>query len=73
MGRLTIRAGVGILSSRLVASVAQLVEQLTLNQLVVGSNPPRGTTFLCFTPGSPEAGPRFTADQGRETWGLPLM
>jgi hypothetical protein len=26
-----------------VASVAQLVEQLTLNQLVVGSNPPRGT------------------------------
>jgi hypothetical protein len=28
----------------LVASVAQLVEQLTLNQLVVGSNPPRGTT-----------------------------
>jgi hypothetical protein len=27
-----------------VASVAQLVEQLTLNQLVVGSNPPRGTT-----------------------------
>ncbi len=25
------------------ASVAQLVEQLTLNQLVVGSNPPRGT------------------------------
>ena len=27
------------------ASVAQLVEQLTLNQLVVGSNPPRGTTF----------------------------
>jgi hypothetical protein len=29
----------------LVASVAQLVEQLTLNQLVVGSNPPRGTIF----------------------------
>jgi phosphomannomutase len=28
-----------------VASVAQLVEQLTLNQLVVGSNPPRGTIF----------------------------
>jgi hypothetical protein len=28
-----------------VASVAQLVEQLTLNQLVVGSNPPRGTTL----------------------------
>jgi phosphomannomutase len=29
-----------------VASVAQLVEQLTLNQLVVGSNPPRGTIFF---------------------------
>ena len=28
-----------------VASVAQLVEQLTLNQLVVGSNPPRGTSL----------------------------
>jgi hypothetical protein len=28
------------------ASVAQLVEQLTLNQLVPGSNPGRGTTFL---------------------------
>jgi hypothetical protein len=30
----------------LVASVAQLVEQLTLNQLVLGSSPSRGTTFL---------------------------
>jgi integrase len=29
----------------LVASVAQLVEQLTLNQLVLGSSPSRGTTF----------------------------
>jgi hypothetical protein len=28
----------------LVASVAQLVEQLTLNQLVLGSSPSRGTT-----------------------------
>jgi hypothetical protein len=27
------------------ASVAQLVEQLTLNQLVQGSNPCRGTNF----------------------------
>jgi hypothetical protein len=32
--------------SQTVASVAQLVEQLTLNQLVVGSNPPRGTIFF---------------------------
>ena len=29
---------------RLAASVAQLVEQLTLNQLVPGSSPGRGTT-----------------------------
>jgi hypothetical protein len=29
----------------LVASVAQLVEQLTLNQLVLGSSPSRGTIF----------------------------
>jgi hypothetical protein len=29
-----------------VASVAQLVEQLTLNQLVLGSSPSRGTIFL---------------------------
>jgi hypothetical protein len=28
-----------------VASVAQLVEQLTLNQLVLGSSPSRGTSF----------------------------
>ena len=28
------------------ASVAQLVEQLTLNQLVHGSSPCRGTTFI---------------------------
>lgn len=28
-----------------VASVAQLVEQLTLNQLVLGSSPSRGTIF----------------------------
>ena len=27
------------------ASVAQLVEQLTLNQLVLGSSPSRGTNF----------------------------
>jgi hypothetical protein len=32
----------------LVASVAQLVEQLTLNQLVLGSSPSRGTTFNPF-------------------------
>ena len=35
--------------NKLVASVAQLVEQLTLNQLVVGSNPPRGTILFCKT------------------------
>ena len=29
----------------IVASVAQLAEQLTLNQLVDGSSPSRGTTF----------------------------
>jgi hypothetical protein len=29
--------------NKLVASVAQLVEQLTLNQLVLGSSPSRGT------------------------------
>ncbi len=34
--------------NNLVASVAQLVEQLTLNQLVVGSNPPRGTILFRF-------------------------
>jgi drug/metabolite transporter (DMT)-like permease len=32
-------------SRKLVASVAQLVEQLTLNQLVLGSSPSRGTNF----------------------------
>ena len=32
------------LVNKLVASVAQLVEQLTLNQLVLGSSPSRGTT-----------------------------
>ena len=31
--------------NKLVASVAQLVEQLTLNQLVLGSSPSRGTNF----------------------------
>jgi hypothetical protein len=38
----------GSLSARpkTVASVAQLVEQLTLNQLVLGSSPSRGTTFF---------------------------
>ena len=34
-----------VLVSGLVASVAQLVEQLTLNQLVLGSSPSRGTNF----------------------------
>ena len=33
------------LAGERVASVAQLVEQLTLNQLVLGSSPSRGTTF----------------------------
>ena len=31
---------------KLVASVAQLVEQLTLNQLVLGSSPSRGTNKI---------------------------
>src|SRR5690606_11368256 len=35
-----------IFSALLVASVAQLAEQLTLNQLVHGSSPCRGTTFF---------------------------
>ena len=39
----------------MVASVAQLVEQLTLNQLVVGSNPPRGTTFVLPAPSGARA------------------
>jgi hypothetical protein len=43
--RLTFFFEIGMLRN-LVASVAQLVEQLTLNQLVVGSSPPRGTIFL---------------------------
>jgi hypothetical protein len=34
------------------ASVAQLVEQLTLNQLVLGSNPSRGTSFTTNDLGS---------------------
>ena len=33
------------LFSRSIASVAQLAEQLTLNQLVEGSSPSRGTTL----------------------------
>jgi hypothetical protein len=37
---------VGNCAPVLVASVAQLVEQLTLNQLVAGSSPARGTS-LC--------------------------
>ncbi len=40
---LTNRAGAATLCPSLVASVAQLVEQLTLNQLVLGSSPSRGT------------------------------
>ena len=42
---LAINFGSTVESPGAVASVAQLVEQLTLNQLVVGSNPPRGTIF----------------------------
>jgi hypothetical protein len=38
------------------ASVAQLVEQLTLNQLVSGSSPDRGTIFLFSWPHSGQAG-----------------
>jgi hypothetical protein len=37
----------------LVASVAQLVEQLTLNQLVLGSSPSRGTNFQIESPSQP--------------------
>ena len=44
------------LLARPVASVAQLVEQLTLNQLVLGSSPSRGTIysqwFTCFLRGA---------------------
>ena len=43
---LTNRARAAILCAYLVASVAQLVEQLTLNQLVLGSSPSRGTNTL---------------------------
>src|SRR5258707_13183190 len=39
------RTGSGI-DPHQVASVAQLAEQLTLNQLVLGSSPSRGTSFL---------------------------
>ena len=42
--RMLIRSFSGLRQS--VASVAQLVEQLTLNQLVLGSSPSRGTIFL---------------------------
>src|ERR1051325_7870449 len=41
-GRLT-KGSPYVISRLLVASVAQLVEQLTLNQLVPGSSPGRGT------------------------------
>ena len=41
------RTGSGI-DPHQVASVAQLAEQLTLNQLVEGSSPSRGTTPLLF-------------------------
>ena len=34
------------------ASVAQLAEQLTLNQLVLGSSPSRGTSFNKGSPGN---------------------
>src|SRR5882672_8237389 len=46
----------------LVASVAQLVEQLTLNQLVPGSSPGRGTTSKKTERGSPFlTNPKFLA------------
>ena len=48
----------------LVASVAQLVEQLTLNQLVLGSSPSRGTNFAEeIAPMSPE-GPTRVSGRG---------
>jgi hypothetical protein len=40
----------GAVLRNIFASVAQLVEQLTLNQLVCGSSPHRGTTLLGKTP-----------------------
>jgi hypothetical protein len=44
-GHNEVRSGWQSLQNKSVASVAQLVEQLTLNQLVLGSSPSRGTTL----------------------------
>jgi integrase len=54
----------------LVASVAQLVEQLTLNQLVLGSSPSRGTNFPLEIEDSglaPKDSPNISASLGPET------
>ena len=45
--RLAAQLNSGIVKSWF-ASVAQLAEQLTLNQLVLGSSPSRGTTFITY-------------------------
>ena len=59
---LTNGADVRICAPFVVASVAQLVEQLTLNQLVQGSSPCRGTnlqsSFHSFNDGSRSRGRR---------------
>ena len=41
------------------ASIAQLVEQLTLNQLVLGSSPSGGTNFFVHFPRPPQLTPLF--------------
>src|ERR1035441_1881710 len=46
-------------ASKLVASVAQLVEQLTLNQLVLGSSPSRGTDRNRLRRNFPDQLPRW--------------
>ena len=52
-----------------VASVAQLVEQLTLNQLVLGSSPSRGTNFIEENGAAP--GPRLRVQRGPTDWPCP--
>lgn len=56
---LTKSAGTTIFSACRFASVAQLAEQLTLNQLVEGSSPSRGTTLSMVYTSDQTANPRF--------------
>ena len=47
---------------------SSVVEQLTVNQLVAGSNPARGATLfrrICLTPATPHPGPGMWASGGR--------